>query len=457
MPDDDELITRVLEGSLEGAEAAAAAERIDSDPAFRARVAEQLLVARTLPLALTDPGQSAASTAERVGGLLHHLRPSRRVVSVERVRRRLRRQRHRRLWILTGAVLAAAACLVLSWLVLVPPSPPAPQDPVLAEIISGPQVGRQLRAGDEVQAGGAVALQLLGDTGARIELQPGTLLRWEMQDGSPALRMPAGGLACIAAPRDHQRPLLFIAGPWVYRVVGTRFTLQRHNDLSGLDVSEGVIAVGQAEGEPMMVRGGQAHRADDRGRAELRSDEHALMMEDFDLESGRFTWRSSGNTGTQVTQRLIATDDRPGRSLEVAGECRRERFQVTYAQAHGELKQGVLSQAMSAGLAVRVHSGSGGRLRLCVLEGTDPAHAETHEFEVADDQLGWRDLVVPWTAFRHARQYQMPGAPSDGLDPTKVRVVAVQVHPPVGKEVTVPVRFSMDDLRLLSQMGPSRR
>jgi hypothetical protein len=462
MADDAERIAAILEGSLAPDEAAILAKRIDTDPEFRALLAQHLLVARALPLVVHDADSRAADTAERVGNLIRHNRPSQRFASAERIRSRIRRrqqqQRHGSIgrWWWIGGGLATAASIVVAWRVLdTPPATETPRRDGAAEIAAGPGAGSLVRLGDTIAAPvhEGLRLRLLDVADGQIDLLPGTRLHCDAADGLPVWRLESGTLHCALAHRPAERTAAFVAGPWTYRIVGTQFALRRHEGINDLRVDQGIVAVRGPTGSEAQIGASTTHRSDDRGLGVERRERPTAIIDDFDFPSS-ISWMVNHNTASSAAMRWVDSEDGPGRHLRIEAQLRPDKAMGMHVQVFGALPGEHLPLGITPqGLAVRWRCQAQGNLRLVVLEGQAP---EYFSAVIPPTSAGWTTAELPWDRFQR-HHFQVAGAGQDGLDPRTLHAVAIEFAPKDPSRGTYAVQLDLDDLRWLGIPASGQR
>jgi len=163
--------------------------------------------------------------------------------------------RAKRAWLAIGAGLAAAGAVAVL-VVFLGRSRPATSEPVIAQgALSAPialdtlvdVVGQRDAV---VQLADRTTLTLAPAT--RIARRDRAASRWELAHGKMALAVTKRG-------RDN--PLQVITEEARVEVVGTRFTVERHDATTRVEVSEGVVRVVPRTGDVVMLSAGQAWSA----------------------------------------------------------------------------------------------------------------------------------------------------------------------------------------------------
>lgn len=385
---------------------------VRADPAVARRVKELLIIDDLCSRAFAVERRDFANRALKATGMLHSKRFfAQRVLAATRRGRAaapVPRSRWRLLPIASG--LAAAAALAVILLL----ADRSPRDvagaPAVAHLVGTAQLtrdgsttaaadGAALRPGDLIEAGSSVGIAFVD--GSRLQVEPDARLRLAA-DLTRGATLERGGLAADVKPQQPGERFEIRTAHATVRVIGTRFSLSVADGATTVAVSEGSIALSEPDRGERIVRASEVARA---GAA--RAGERTLLLDDGEDE-GR--WTLSTNTPASTIRRSSA----PGR----IGRAARIDFDADDNEHPWVLRRLDPQQGdwrPYAGLRLWLR-GQGTGVRLLV-EAVQCRSGELDQrvhfcVEVVDDRVGWRQLDLPWSAFRR-RDYQPAAAPAD--------------------------------------------
>jgi ferric-dicitrate binding protein FerR (iron transport regulator) len=179
-------------------------------------------------------------------------------------------------WMIPATALAAAAVILIVFL----RRPGEPQTVALAD-----RDGGALGAGPSRIATGESATEVVfGD--ATITVAPHSAVHFggDAATGAQVL-LERGAVACAVAPRRGRPPFAVVAGTVRVEVVGTRFSVERHDDLALVEVSEGTVQV-VADGRRIPVTAGERWPAEETASADPDSEREGPDTDSRERASG---------------------------------------------------------------------------------------------------------------------------------------------------------------------------
>lgn len=394
---------------------------LDSGDAVTGQRLQEML--RASPEARADYWQAMQVHA----GLRGVLRARQAAASGQQQRQRRRVGRARPPSVATGWLLLAASVLVAFGALLVWSSPhsvpvvngvPAQaEDPVvIATIVNGPAAVRDqtIHAGGRVIAEQRLELAIVGEA-TRLGLEPGTTVTLERPAGLRIV-IERGALAVSAAPQSADRPLVVMTPHAEVRVVGTVFRVVV-GACTVLSVEHGTVQM-RAHNTECVVGAGEFARCAV-GEAPLRIARLAHLIDEF--TTGVAAWNNNSAQGC----RLDVIND--GYVDQQAG-----RLRLTPTPAVSNPWAGmrfVTPQDWRDGTGVTLAmrgTGTGATMLVEILDDGPPAplgdidHAERYQAQIIDNDMGWREVRIPFSQFQR-RTMQFPGAANDGLTRSAVQ------------------------------------
>ncbi|MBA3683859.1 MAG: FecR domain-containing protein [Planctomycetes bacterium] len=286
------------------------------------------------------------------------------------------------------------------------------EDVIATRTDAGPH--REIRAGETIATGDTpVRLVLISDR-TRIDLSAGTSARFARERQGVRVHLEHGGLSAEVMPRTADRPFVVETPHANASVVGTAFSVAVTGH-STVSVGHGVVDVASGGASARLSAGDVAACA--RGEAPRVARRVDRVLEELADPGG---WNNCSLDLPLVSGvgGLVG-----GRSLQIHLSSERSWAGAIFAQRQD------FSPYRGLSLTCR-GQGTGALLLVEVLDNGPPRQpgekdqAERFFADLVDDVAGWREVRIPFTAFKR-RELQMPGAANDGLTLTGTQGLSI--------------------------------